>query len=397
MYRGGDEGLRVLYVGTLPPHPGGSAILAADVLSGLAGLGHRVRAVAPIVPEAVPDGDSFALAHPEIEVARITVPYFENSPDMAASEDYRGREGEQIGDAMRALIACERPDVVIIGRESFICHASDVALAHGIPSLLMIQGTTAFGILRGTIPEAMARELFARFRRVDLLVSVARHLAKTLESLGLGPIEVIENTVDEHVFTPRPKQAELLRELRIGEGDVVVAHVSNLKALKRPLDLVAAAREALPHDPRLVFVVVGDGNLRAETEAAARREGVAARFRFTGWVEHARMPDYINLADVVVMPSEAEARALVYLEAQACGRVLLASDIASAREVVVDGETGLLFAKGDVADLAAKLLRAAGDEDLRAEIGRRAREAALARSLGDLVRAYDAALRRVVR
>jgi glycosyltransferase involved in cell wall biosynthesis len=55
------------------------------------------------------------------------------------------------------------------------------------------------------------------------------------------------------------------------------------------------------------------------------------------------MPDYINLADIVVMPSAAETQALVYLETQACARLLLASDIPGAREVIVDGETGLLF------------------------------------------------------
>jgi glycosyltransferase involved in cell wall biosynthesis len=390
------ETLDILYAGTLPPHTGGSAIIAADLLVGLAGLGHRVRAVAPIVPSALRDGDPFALARPEVEVARITVPYFENSPDVAPSDDYRRREGEQVREAMRAAIARRRPDVVIVGRESFLWHASEVATAHAIPSILMIQGTTAFGILRGTIPEPMARELLARFRTVDLLVCVARHLAETLEALGLGPIEVIENTVDETLFAPGPKPESLLRELHVTADDVVVAHVSNLKALKRPLDLVAAAREALRRDPRLVFVVVGDGAMREELEEACRREGVAGRFRFPGWVEHARMPAYLNLADVVVMPSEAEARALAYLETQACGRVLLASDIASAREVVVEGETGLLFATGDASDLAAKLLRVASDPELRERIGRRAREVALTRPLGDLVRAYDAALRRVV-
>ena len=67
------------------------------------------------------------------------------------------------------------------------------------------------------------------------------------------------------------------------------------------------------------------------------------RVRFAGWIDYARMPDYINLGDIVVMPSESEGLARVYLEAQACARVLVASDIPPAREVVTEGETGLLF------------------------------------------------------
>jgi glycosyltransferase involved in cell wall biosynthesis len=58
------------------------------------------------------------------------------------------------------------------------------------------------------------------------------------------------------------------------------------------------------------------------------------------------VPDYINLADVVVMPSEREGQSLVYLEAQACGKLIVASDIPAAREVITDGETGLLFERG---------------------------------------------------
>jgi L-malate glycosyltransferase len=78
-----------------------------------------------------------------------------------------------------------------------------------------------------------------------------------------------------------------------------------------------------------------------------------------------RMPDYINLADGVLMPSEREGQSLVYLETQACGRVLIASDIPPAREIIVQGQTGLLFRLGDVADFAAKILMTARERRLR--------------------------------
>ena len=82
----------------------------------------------------------------------------------------------------------------------------------------------------------------------------------------------------------------------------------------------------------------------------------------------------MNLADLVVMPSEREGLARVYLEAQACGKTLIASDIAAAREVVIHGQTGLLFRMGDVQDMADKIVLAAGDPALREAIGTPARE-----------------------
>src|SRR5262249_40902370 len=154
--------------------------------------------------------------------------------------------------------------------------------------------------------------------------------------------------------------------LALQENDVVVAHVSNLKWLKRPLDITAAADTALRQNPRLLYLIVGDGPGRQPLEQACKERGIADRFRFVGWIEYERMPDYINLADIVVLPSEAEAQARVYLETQACARVILASDIPAAREVIVDGETGLLFRLGDADDLAAKILQGAGSAQARA-------------------------------
>ena len=109
------------------------------------------------------------------------------------------------------------------------------------------------------------------------------------------------------------------------------------------------------------------------------------------------MPRYINIADAVLMPSEAETQALVYLETQACARLLVASDIPAAREVVTDGETGLLFGKGDIDDLAAKVLRAVGDPLLRSRIGRAARMHVERHGLDVMTESYEALLRRVSR
>jgi len=106
---------------------------------------------------------------------------------------------------------------------------------------------------------------------------------------------------------------------------------------------------------------------------------------------------YINLADIVVMPSEGEGLARVYLETMACGRVLLASDIPAAREAVTDGVTGVLFRKGDVGDLTAKLLWLAARPALRDEIGRGAYAESRAMSLDRTVAAYAAALQEVTR
>jgi len=390
------SGLNILYVGTLPPHPGGSAILASHLLGGLTKLGNSVRALAPITAEALQGGDRFALSHPSIAVRRFLVPRFETAPNIAPLDDYRALERAQIQELLPILIGDGRPDIIIIGRETFAWHVPDLARAHSLPCILLIQGGTTHGILMRTFPAVEAQQLLEQFRKANCVVAVAEHLAESLRPLGVNRIKVIPNPVDMHRFSPGLKDGALRRELAIPEDNIVILHVSNLKPVKRPLDLVSSAERALQENSKLVYVIVGDGPCREIMEEACKKKLISASFKFVGWVDHDRVADYINLGDMVVMPSEAEGQALVYLETQACARLLMASDIPAAREVIVDAETGLLFRKGNIEDLTAKTLLVAGEPKLRAAIGRKARQQVKAHALNNVVATYAFVLAEVV-
>lgn len=365
--------LDVLYVGMLPPHPGGSAISWAQILAGLAGQGHAVRALAPITAHELRAGDAFALARPELEVHRYVVPHHYTGPNVPASPAYRASEAEQIESRAALLVGQRRPDVVISGRETFALHVPALARRHRLPCLQGIRGNTAIAIIDGSYPPDLAVEMLARLRDADVLVAVARHLADGLAQLGVPGIRVIRNAVDLDVFAPRPAHPALRRELGIDRDAITVLHASNLKAAKRPLDLVHAAELALRREPRLLFVVVGEGALRADMEALAEARGIRGRFRFAGWIDYARMPDVLALADLVVSTSRSEGMSRIYLEAQAIGCALVASDIPAARELIRDGETGLLFPMGDVEALADRILEAAASPERRRLLGARAR------------------------
>jgi len=391
-----QKSLHILYVGTLPPHQGGSAISGSLLLAGFVKRGCSVRALAPMTVEAAGLGDAFAAGHPEIEVTRFPVSCFENSPDISPPEEYRKREDAQIQQKLPGLIARQRPDIIFIGRETFAWQVPDIARRHAIPCVLRMAGSTTLGILKGTYSETQARRLFEQFGKVELLVTPARHLAESVRQLGLQRIKTIANAVDLEHFSPQPKNRALLQELGIEDDEIVVMHLSNMKIIKRPEDVVVSAEATVRRNPKLVYVMVGDGHCRRSLKEMCSRNDLAGRVKFTGWVEYQRVPDYINLADIVVMPSETETQARVYLETLACARVLLASDIPAAREVVTHGETGLLFRKGDIEDLTTKTLLAAGDPKLRAEIGRRARDRMQAHNIDQAVSAYIATFREVL-
>ncbi|MFN8644368.1 MAG: glycosyltransferase family 4 protein [Candidatus Binatia bacterium] len=372
----------------MPPHRGGSAVSSALLLRGFAAAGHTVQVLAPISAAAAAGPDSFAAAHPDIAITRFRVPFDEVSPNLPDGGEYRDVERERIRALLPELIARDRPDLLFMGRETFAWDVPEIARRHAIPVVLRTAGAMTIGMLQRTLPEADIQYLFEQYRKADLIISPARHLAARLEPFAVGTVRVIWNAVDAQHFAPRAKDPRLAQRLGLLADDVVVAHVSNLKSLKRPLDVIDAAELALRRNPRLVFVIVGQGPVGEAMQAACAAKGIAGRFRFVGWIDHEHVADFLNLADVVVMPAEDETQARVYLETQACGRVLLASDIAAAREVVTDGETGVLFRKGEPADLAARLLHLAERPELRAAIGRQARARITAHALPAIVAEY---------
>jgi glycosyltransferase involved in cell wall biosynthesis len=364
--------LDILYVGTLPPHQGGSAISAAQLLGAFSAGGHTVRALAPASRPQIERGDPFAQLHPRIAVQRYVVPAPYTTAYRPADGDYQRAEGEGIRRLLPAMIAERRPDLLFMGRESFAAHVPAIAGADGVPCVLRAAGATTVGIVEGTYPSSAAAPLIEQWCRTDLVITPSNAIAEQLRHLGVERIQVIANAIDLDMFRPGVRDGHLSAELAVPDRSTVIAYIGNLNERKRPLDIVRSSVQALARCPDAVYVIVGDGALGGEVFDTARALGVERSFRYVGWQPYEQIPRYINLADIVVMPSFGEGLARVYLETQACGRVLVASDTGAAREVVADGETGLLFPVRDVAALARACIRAAHQPELRAHIGRAA-------------------------
>jgi len=384
---------KLIWVGVLPPHQGGAAVSGFQMLVGLARGGHSIRSLAPITTDTAVGGARFDAEHPELRVTRFPVLYDETNPGLPSSEAYRASEQQHIEEGLRALIAGERPDVVLLGRETSAWRAPAVARQAGVPCILRIAGSFLGGALSGAYPDALLSQWIEQARLVDAIIAQTSTLEAALTRWGLGRITLIPNAVDLRVFRPTRPDERLRRELRIDDGCVVVMHASHFKPQKRAMSVVESAAEALRSDARLLYVIAGDGPDRPAMEELCRRRAIAEHVRFVGWVPYEHMVSYLALADLVVMPSAFEAQARVYLETQACGRTLVASDIPAARHVLEDGVTGLLFRSGDVDDLTAVTLRAAADSALRARIGASARErVAATHSLEHVAARYSAVI-----
>jgi glycosyltransferase involved in cell wall biosynthesis len=384
--------LTIAYVGELPPHPGGSAVAISEILPRLARMGHRIHAIAPIAEGAQAGGERFADAHPDLAVQRYVVPGFAPSPGEGIPAANRKRDGEVVGGILARILEREPLDAIMIGRESYLWTVPELIDRIDVPKLLIVHGGIIDALGRGQWPKADAEALLERCRKAEAIVVVARHLAKIVTSLGLPAPDVIANGVDLDRFSPGPRPEALARRLDIDMDAVVVSHVSNMKSVKRPLDIVEAARLVASRLPHAVFLVVGNGGVHDAMVEKCRQYGLADRFRFAGWTDHADVPDFHRLADMMILPSDSEGLALAGLETMACGRVLVASDIPGSRELFVDGESGIAFPAADTDALADRIVTVATDATLRYRIGAAARTRVTASSIEDVVRAYEARL-----
>jgi lipopolysaccharide/colanic/teichoic acid biosynthesis glycosyltransferase/glycosyltransferase involved in cell wall biosynthesis len=194
-------------------------------------------------------------------------------------------------------------------------------------------------------------------------------------------IQHIGNGIDVCRFdrdTVDPRRLDALRrELGLTSGNQVVGFVGRLVVEKGVLELFEAVRLLKDRFPRLRLLMVGPVDsdradaIRPSTAASC---GVGDRTVFTGYRHD--VPELYALMNVCVLPSHREGMPRSPMEAAAMGIPCVATAIRGCREVVRDGETGLLVPVNDAPALADGIARILGDEATAARMGGRARQVA---------------------
>jgi rhamnosyl/mannosyltransferase len=145
----------------------------------------------------------------------------------------------------------------------------------------------------------------------------------------------------------------------------------------RPYKGLEVLLRAMTHVAQAHLVIVGSDPERGRAARLASRFGLSGRVSFTGVVSESRRRILLHACDLFVLPSldRREAFGVSQLEAMACGKPVVSSDLSTGvRFVNRDGETGLLVPPADHAALAGAISRLLADPDLRARMGQTARE-----------------------
>jgi glycosyltransferase involved in cell wall biosynthesis len=206
-------------------------------------------------------------------------------------------------------------------------------------------GPAMSGLMR-PVMAAMARWDRATEGRVHRYLAISQYVARRISLYYNRQSSIVYPPVETTFYTPAPSGPAL--ESATGDGQPAgLLVVSALVPYKRVDLAITAARRA-----NMPLTVVGDGPERAALEALGG-EGV----RFLGWCTNEEIRDLYRSSIATILPGE-EDFGIVPLEAQACGRPVVALGRGGALETVIDGETGVLVEPG-VDALAEGLQRAA--------------------------------------
>lgn len=214
-----------------------------------------------------------------------------------------------------------------------------------------------------------ALDLFL-LRLADRVITVSRDQRRMLLRRGIDRhrLVLIPTVVDAAACVARAGEPAAARAaLHVAEGARTVTLVGRLTRQKGVDTLLDAANLILAQQPAVQFLIVGDGPDRASLQAMADANHLDGTVRFLGYRDD--IPRILAASDVVVMPSRAEGLPHLLLEAMAVGRPVVASCVGGIPDVVHDGETGLLVAPADAAEVADGVLRLLADPVLAAQLG----------------------------
>lgn len=340
------------------PHVGGIESHSYNLTKELARRGHEVHVVTSRTPRDTPSSE---------DVEGIRVHRLPSSMTIYNAPVLRGlaRKLRQLDVDMvhthlpSPYVACVSATVARLRRiPSVLTYHNDILAQDGI-----------FSLMAGAYNASLGRMLLDSVNRI-ICTSRGYAYSSSYLSSYLDKVVAIQNGVDTEFFHPGVDGSPV-KELF---GDRIVLFVGSLAhthSYKGVEFLVRAAHYIRPTFPDARIVVVGSGPLKRPLEAMARRQGVGDMVRFVGHVPRDELPRYYAAASVKVLPSvsRAEGFGLALLEAMACGKPVVGTNVGGIPFFVRDGENGFLIPPRDPKAIAQAVIEILSDQTLARELG----------------------------
>ncbi|MDO4563742.1 MAG: polysaccharide pyruvyl transferase CsaB [Clostridia bacterium] len=208
-------------------------------------------------------------------------------------------------------------------------------------------------------------------KRIPYYIAVSDAFRKMLIERGFSPNNVytVYNGMDfsaAREVTPREEFASRY-DIDFRKEYIYVGIAARFDAVKGVDVFIRGAAAAAKQDPRLRFLIAGDGALKAELIALAKTEGIAEKTQFLGFVED--MAGFLNFIDINTLTSHCESFPYSMLEGAAQAVPIIASNVGGISALVKTNVTGILFEDNDFSSLAEAMVEMARSEQNRLVMG----------------------------
>jgi len=269
---------------------------------------------------------------------------------------------------LKRLIAEFRPDVVHAHYAT--SYGMLGALSGFHPFVLSVWGGDVFSFpSRSPIHRAVLKY---NLRKADRILSTSHVMARETKKYTVKPIEVTPFGIDLSVFKPESVKGPF------ADGDIVIGTVKTLEPKYGIEYLVRAFHQVRGRHPELPLklLIVGGGSLNQQLRSLVRELGMDGCTHFAGAVRYDEVPKYQNMLSVSVSVSiaDSESFGVAIIEAGACEKPVVVSNVGGLPEVVENGVTGFVVPPRDVDATAVAMERLVLDPVLRASMGGHGRE-----------------------
>ena len=353
----------LLLAGEFPPFAGGIANAAVNLARALVKEGCSVSVVAPTYKRSDKEFDRCE-PYRIYRLPMMRLRYVRMLPMAPVILAIALKEHPEFILAMRAT------------REGVI--ALIVKKLLGIPYLVFAHGLEFARFSPNSLSWRICKRIYGRAEAI-LAISESTQTILAGRCLDSSKVHIVRLGVSDQIFETVPPLTNWNGQSF--EGRQVILSVSRLIERKGVDKVIEALPLVLEQCPDVLYVVIGDGPYRERLMQLAQEKGVTDKVLFAG-----RVPDirpFYHTCDVFVLPTregrkgDIEGLGLVYLEAAACGKPVVASLVGGVADAVVPNETALIVNPLDPKDIANAIVKVLTDKELARKLGEAGRERVL--------------------
>lgn len=358
--------MRILFITpTFHPKVGGSETVIYHLSHNLAALGHQVAIITPYINGAA----VYEVIEQGVQVHRVdflrVAPYTLTSLNLSV---------------LRKALSFKKEHYDLINQFHVYPLGGSAVFAKWLLKLPLITSLMGWDTYD---PYRLAQRAFKPYiawatNCSDTVTSPSLELARRAKEQGYrGELTIIPLGVDLDRFSAEIDGENMRTKLGIEKDELMVLAVQRLERRKRLDYLISAIPHVIRKNPKVKFVIAGEGGEKDKLKTLADKLGVRTHLLFAGYVTDKALPSYYAASDIFVLHTFYESFGIVLAEAMACGKPVISTRVGAVPEVIDDCKNGLLVPPADSQELAAAILKLAANHALRAKLGAMGRRKAI--------------------